>query len=132
MGRLQIPGELYEAAELDRANRRQQFRHVTLPGIRGTPVFVALLTSVMSFRIFDQVHILIHDGGLAEDATRTVMYQAVTTAFDQNNIGQASAITVAFFLIVFFLIVFFLIVFFLIVLVLTIVQRHVVRPENED
>ncbi|WP_405846607.1 carbohydrate ABC transporter permease [Streptomyces sp. NBC_01518] len=116
-GLQQIPGELYEAAELDRASRRQQFRHVTLPGIRGTLVFVALLTSVMSFRIFDQVYILIRGGGLDEDATRTVMYQAVTTAFDQNNIGQASAITV---------------VFFLIVLVLTIVQRRVVRPENED
>ncbi|MFD3837779.1 carbohydrate ABC transporter permease [Streptomyces sp. NPDC058642] len=116
-GLQQIPGELYEASELDRASRRQQFRHVTLPGIRGTLVFVALLTSVMSFRIFDQVYILIRGGGLDEDATRTVMYQAVTTAFDQNNIGQASAITV---------------VFFLIVLVLTIVQRRVVRPDNED
>ncbi|WP_405651979.1 carbohydrate ABC transporter permease [Streptomyces sp. NBC_00019] len=116
-GLQQIPGELYEASELDRASRWQQFRHVTLPGIRGTLVFVALLTSVMSFRIFDQVYILIRGGGLDEDATRTVMYQAVTTAFDQNNIGQASAITV---------------VFFLIVLVLTIVQRRVVRPDNED
>lgn len=116
-GLQQIPGELYEAAELDRASPLQQFRHVTLPGIRGTLVFVALLTSVMSFRVFDQVYILIRGGDLAEDAARTVMYQAVTTAFDQNNVGQASAITV---------------VFFLIVLVLTIVQRRLVRPDNED
>lgn len=116
-GLQQIPGELYEAAELDRASRRQQFRHVTLPGIRGTLVFVAMLTSVLSFRVFDQVYVLTHGGGLDEDATRTVMYQAVTTAFDQNNIGQASAITV---------------VFFLIVVVLTLIQRRVVRPDNED
>ncbi|MEV0742548.1 sugar ABC transporter permease [Streptomyces sp. NPDC050549] len=116
-GLQQIPGELYEAAELDRASRWQQFRHVTLPGIRGTLVFVAMLTSVLSFRVFDQVYVLIRGGGLNEDATRTVMYQAVTTAFDQNNIGQASAITV---------------VFFLIVVALTIVQRRVVRPDNED
>ncbi|MGW3106360.1 carbohydrate ABC transporter permease [Streptomyces sp. NPDC001100] len=116
-GLQQIPGELYEAAELDRASRRQQFRHVTLPGIRGTLVFVVMLTSVLSFRVFDQVYVLIRGGGLNEDATRTVMYQAVTTAFDQNNIGQASAITV---------------VFFLIVVALTIVQRRVVRPDNED
>ncbi|AVV41146.1 sugar ABC transporter permease [Streptomyces sp. ID05-04B] len=116
-GLQQIPGELYEAAELDRASRWQQFRHVTLPGIRGTLVFVAMLTSVLSFRVFDQVYVLIHGGGLDEDATRTVMYQAVTTAFDQNNIGRASAITV---------------VFFLIVVVLTLIQRRVVRPDNED
>ncbi|MDH2387854.1 sugar ABC transporter permease [Streptomyces sp. HNM0663] len=116
-GLQQIPGELYEAARLDRASRWQQFRHVTLPGIRGTLVFVALLTSVLSFRVFDQVYILVRGGGLDEDATRTVMYQAVTTAFDQNNIGQASAVTV---------------VFFLIVVALTIIQRRVVRPDNED
>jgi len=116
-GLQQIPTELYEAARLDRATRWQQFRHVTLPGIRGTLVFVAMLTSVLSFRVFDQVYVLVRGGGLDEDATRTVMYQAVTTAFDQNNIGQASAITV---------------VFFLIVVVLTLVQRRVVRPGNED
>nr|WP_229913919.1 sugar ABC transporter permease [Streptomyces capitiformicae] len=116
-GLQQIPGELYEAAELDRASRWQQFRHVTLPGIRGTLVFVAMLTSVLSFRVFDQVYVLVKGGGLHEDAARTVMYQAVTTAFDQNNIGQASAITV---------------VFFLIVVVLTLIQRRVVRPDNED
>jgi multiple sugar transport system permease protein len=113
-----IPTELYEAARLDRATRWQQFRHVTLPGIRGTLVFVVMLTSVLSFRVFDQVYVLVRGGGgLDEDATRTVMYQAVTTAFDQNNIGQASAITV---------------VFFLIVVVLTLIQRRVVRPGNED
>lgn len=116
-GLQQIPGELYEAAQLDRASRWQQFRHVTLPGIRGTLVFVAMLTSVLAFRVFDQVYVLVKGGGLNEDATRTVMYQAVTTAFDQNNIGQASAITI---------------VFFLIVVALTLIQRRVVRPGNED
>ncbi|MFH0243925.1 carbohydrate ABC transporter permease [Streptomyces sp. HK10] len=116
-GLQQIPTELYEAARLDRASRWQQFRHVTMPGIRGTLVFVAMLTSVLSFRVFDQVYVLVKGGGLDEDATRTVMYQAVTTAFDQNNIGQASAITV---------------VFFLIVVALTLIQRRVVRPGNED
>ncbi|WP_307791207.1 carbohydrate ABC transporter permease [Streptomyces actuosus] len=116
-GLQQIPGELYEAAQLDRASAWQQFRHVTLPGIRGTLVFVAMLTSVLSFRVFDQIYILVKGGGLDEDSTRTVMYQAVTTAFDQNNIGQASAITV---------------VFFLVVVALTLIQRRVARTGNED
>jgi multiple sugar transport system permease protein len=116
-GLQQIPNELYEASQLDRATRWQQFRHVTLPGVRGTLVFVAMFTTILSFRIFDQVYILIRGGGLDEDATRTVMYQAVTTAFDQTNVGLASAITV---------------VFFLIVVALTLIQRRVVRPENEE
>ncbi|MBQ0987033.1 sugar ABC transporter permease [Streptomyces sp. F63] len=112
----QIPGELYEAATLDRASRWQQFRNVTLPGVRNTLVFVALLTSVLSFRLFDQVYVLVRGGGLDEDAARTVMYQAVTTAFDQNNVGRASAITV---------------VFFVIVVALTLLQRRLVRPESD-
>ncbi|WP_373316921.1 carbohydrate ABC transporter permease [Streptomyces sulfonofaciens] len=116
-GLQQIPAELHEAAQLDRAGRWQRFCHVTLPGIRGTLVFVALLTSVLSFRVFDQVYILIRGGGLNEDATHTVMYEAVTTAFDRNDIGQAAAVTV---------------VFFLIVVVLTLLQRRFVRPDPED
>jgi multiple sugar transport system permease protein len=116
-GLQQIPTELYEAAQLDRATRWQQFRHVTLPGISDTLVFVAMFTSILAFRVFDQVYVLIRGGGLAEDATRTVMYQAVTTAFDQTDVGRASAITV---------------VFFLIVVLLTLVQRRVVRQKSEE
>lgn len=112
----QIPDERYEAAMVDRAGPWQRFRHVTLPGLRTTVVFVALLTSVLAFRVFDQVYILIRGGGLNEEATHTVMYQAVTTAFDQNNTGMASAITV---------------VFFLIVLALTLLQRGLVRTREE-
>ncbi|KOV57826.1 ABC transporter permease [Streptomyces sp. NRRL WC-3618] len=116
-GLQQIPEELYEAARIDRAGRRQQFLHVTLPGIRDTLVFVALLTSVLAFRVFDQIYILIKGGGgLDENATRTVMYEAVTVAFDEGNIGMASAITV---------------VFFVIVVALTLLQRRFVRADSE-
>jgi multiple sugar transport system permease protein len=117
-GLQQIPVELYEAAELDRASRWQRFRHVTVPGVRSTLVFVALVTSVLAFRVFDQVYILIRaGGGLNENATRTVMYQAVVTAYDQGNIGMASAITV---------------IFFIIVVALTLVQRYIVRTGGEQ
>ena len=44
------------------------------------------------------------------------MYQAVTTAFDENNVGRGAAITV---------------VFFLIVLAITLVQRLLLREERE-
>lgn len=117
-GLQQIPVELYEAAELDRASAWQRFLHVTLPGVRGTLVFVALLTSVLAFRVFDQVYILIRaGGGLNENATRTVMYEAVITAYDQGDIGMASAITV---------------IFFIIVVALTLLQRFVVRGGGEE
>lgn len=109
-----IPGELYEAAALDKAGPWQRFRHVTLPGLRNTLIFVAMVTTILSFRVFDQVYIM--TGGGPQEATTTVMYQAVTTAFTANNVGRASAITV---------------LFFLIVLTITLIQRRVLREERE-
>ncbi|HLT83419.1 MAG TPA: sugar ABC transporter permease, partial [Phototrophicaceae bacterium] len=61
-----IPGELYEAAALDKAGPWQRFRHVTLPGLRNTLIFVAMVTTILSFRVFDQVYIM--TGGGPQDA----------------------------------------------------------------
>lgn len=44
-----IPPDLYESARLDGANRWQEFRDVTLPGIRPTIVFMILMTTIWSF-----------------------------------------------------------------------------------
>lgn len=107
-----IPSSLYEAAAIDKASTWQQFRFVTLPQLRNTLIFVVMVTSILAFRLFDQVYILTKGG--PQNATTTVMYQAVTTAFDSNNVGRASAITV---------------VFFIIVLTLTLIQRRVLREE---
>ena len=109
-----IPKDLYEAASLDRAGRWLQFRHVTLPGLRNTLIFVVMVTTILSFRLFDQIYIMTQGG--PQQATTTVMYQAVTTAFDANNVGRASAITV---------------LFFLIVLAITLVQRRLLREDRE-
>lgn len=109
-----IPGELYEAATIDRANKWQQFRNVTLPGVRNTLIFVVMVTTIFSFRLFDQVYILTQGG--PNEATTTVMYQAVTSAFTENNVGRGAAITV---------------IFFVIVLLVTLVQRRVLKEERE-
>lgn len=112
----QVPSELYEAAQLDRAGPWLRFVHVTIPGIKTTLVFVALYTMILSLRVFDQIYVLAKSGGgLNEEATRTVMYEAVTAAFDENNIGRASAISV---------------VFFVIVVILSLIQRRATRERE--
>lgn len=113
----EVPEERYEAARLDRANTWQQFWNVTLPGIRNTLIFVVLTTTILAFRLYDQVYILIQTAGANQDATQTVLYQATSSLFDNNDLGRASAITV---------------VFFAIVLVITIVQRKILRQRSED
>jgi multiple sugar transport system permease protein len=93
-----IPEELHEAAAIDGASAWRRFRHVTLPGLRGTLVFVAAVTTMLAFQLFDQVYLLTQGG--PGDATTTMVYQAVTDAFIENNVGQAAAVTVLFFVVV--------------------------------
>lgn len=109
-----IPQELYEAATLDRANAWQKFRNVTLPGLRNTLIFVVIVTTIFSFRLFDQVYIMTRGG--PNNSTSTVMYQAVTSAFVENNVGRGAAMTV---------------VFVLVIVVITVVQQRVLRQDRE-
>ncbi len=109
-----IPQELYEAATLDRANAWQKFRNVTLPGLRNTLIFVVIVTTIFSFRLFDQVYIMTRGG--PNNTTSTVMYQAVTLAFVENNVGRGAAMTV---------------VFVLVIVVITVVQQRVLRQDRE-
>lgn len=111
-----VPDQLYEAAEVDGANRWQQFRNVTLPGIRNGLIFVVTVTTILAFRLFDQVWIMPQTPGGPLDATRTMMLEMVETGFSRQQIGRGSAIAVT---------------FFLIVLTITLVQRRFVREEGE-
>lgn len=112
----EIPEERYEAARLDRANGWQQFRHVTVPGIRNTLIFVVLLTTILAFRVYDQVFILIRTAGANEEATQTLLYNATQAIYSESNLGRASAISV---------------VLFLIIVGITLIQRAVLRQRSE-
>jgi multiple sugar transport system permease protein len=108
-----IPGELYEAARIDGAGRWQRFWHITLPQLRNTLVFVMLVTTILAFRLFEQVQIMTHGG--PRHATTTVMYEAVQAAFSRQQVARGAAITV---------------IFFLVVLLVTAVQRRFARQER--
>ena len=51
-----IPSSHYEAALIDGANRWQLFRDVTFPGLRNTTIFVVMVTTIFSLRVFDQIY----------------------------------------------------------------------------
>ncbi|MCY3967475.1 MAG: sugar ABC transporter permease [bacterium] len=101
-----VPKSLYEAAAVDGAGAWKRFRNVTVPGIRHQLFFVATITMILSFRLFDQVYILPDDPGGPLGATNTIMVELVDTGLNGNQIGKASAIAVLFFLIVLFLTIF--------------------------
>ena len=109
-----IPAELYEAAKVDGAKHWQQLVHVTLPQLRNALIFVILVTTILAFRLFDQVQIMTQGGPL--NATTSVMYEAVNAAFASQQVARGAAMTV---------------VFFIVVLLLTLLQRYVLKHEKE-
>lgn len=111
-----IPVDLYEAAALEGASAWQQFRHVTLPLLRNTTVFVVVTTTIYAFQLFTQVQIIASGGAAAPiDSFRTTVMLMVQEGLRHGKVGHASALSV---------------VFFVIVLAVSLVQRVLVREEQ--
>lgn len=96
-----IPADLYEAARLDGASAWNQFRHVTLPMLKNTTIFVLVTTTIYAFQLFTQVQIIAASGASAPvDSFRTLVMLMVHEGFRNGKIGYASALSVVFFAIV--------------------------------
>ena len=85
-----IPPDLYEAARLDGASRIQEFRDITIPGIRPTLVFMMLMTSIWSFLTFDYIWVLTQGGPAGSSEVLSVL--VFKNAFMNLQAGYASAI----------------------------------------
>ncbi|MDI6410221.1 sugar ABC transporter permease [Streptomyces albus] len=86
-----IPGELYEAAELDGAGLWQRLRHVTVPQTRFVLLVLLLLQIVATMQVFTEPYVM--TGGGPEDSTVTVMFLVYRYAFVYNDFGTASALS---------------------------------------
>ncbi|MEV1170798.1 sugar ABC transporter permease [Nonomuraea sp. NPDC049784] len=87
-----VPGELYEAAEIDGATIMKRVWHVTLPQLRGVLLIMLLLQILGTFRIFTEPFVLT-DGG-PEDSTVTILLLIYRYAFIYGDYGMASALGV--------------------------------------
>lgn len=112
-GLQEIPKPLYEAAEVDGANAWRKFVNITLPQLRNTTIFVVISTTILAFKLFDQVKVMTNGG--PSNASMTTMLYAIETGWGRLQIGYASAITV---------------VFFVIVLVVSLLQRFLTREKG--
>jgi multiple sugar transport system permease protein len=108
-----IPGELYEASELDGAGKWQQFRYVTWPGLKATRTFILVTITIAALSLFAQINIMTQGGPL--DRTATVVFQAVRVGYGQQETAYASTISL---------------VFFVLVLVVSLVQRYLTRERG--
>jgi len=88
-GLQQIPGDVYEAAALDRASRLTTLRRVTLPALKRTVVLVVMLQTAAQLQIFGQAQLL--TGGGPGGATRTMVLFMFESAFGRWELGYATA-----------------------------------------
>jgi multiple sugar transport system permease protein/lactose/L-arabinose transport system permease protein len=89
-----VPQHLYEAAEIDGANRWEKFRYITLPQIRPIILFVLVTSTIGSLKKFAEP-LTMYDTGAPLDGTQTLVMYMYRQAFANFNLGYASAVTVA-------------------------------------
>jgi multiple sugar transport system permease protein len=86
-----IPGELYEAADLDGAGLWSKIWHVTIPQTRMVLSLMLLLQIVATMQEFTNVFVLAGGNG-PENSTMTVVYMIYQYGFRYNNLGSAAAL----------------------------------------
>jgi multiple sugar transport system permease protein len=93
-----IPKQLYEAAEVDGANRRVKFSRITIPLLTPTIFFSLIIALIGAFQVFDSIYALTQGG--PGDATRTIVMVLYREAFGAFNMGYAASIAVVLFVII--------------------------------
>jgi len=92
-----IPADLYEAARIDGANGWQRFVHVTLPALGPMLLLVGILTMAGYFQLFAEPYVMTQGG--PTESTVSVLYFMYEQGFKWWNLGFASAVAFALFLI---------------------------------
>lgn len=92
-----IPEQLYEAARIDGAPSWRLLISITIPIMGPTIALVTFLQIIASFKVFGQIYLI--SGGGPGTVTRPIIQYIYTTAFTKNNLGYASAMSYALFLI---------------------------------
>lgn len=99
VGIQKIPTEYYESAELDGANAIQRFFYITVPNVKEMFLLNTVTTIIAGFKAFEQVYAMTGGGpGRASEVLGTMLYRE---AFKNDQMGYASAIGSAIFIITF-------------------------------
>ncbi|HEX8255321.1 MAG TPA: sugar ABC transporter permease [Thermoanaerobaculia bacterium] len=97
-GLQQIPEELYEAARLDGAGAWRQFRHVTLPMLAPTFLFVGIVVAIGQLQIFAEPYVMTRGGPL--NKTVTIVMLMYEQGFRFWEMGYAAAVAFVLFLVI--------------------------------
>jgi len=99
LGGLQsIPGDLYEAAKVDGANRWQQFKHITIPMLKPVMIPAIVLGTVWTFNNIN-VMWLVSNGGEPSNQTHILVSYVYKAAFNLYRYGYAASLSMIIFFI---------------------------------
>lgn len=93
-----INPELYEAGDLDGANKWHKFRFITVPQLSPTTFFVLIMLTIQCFKVYDQIYMITQGG--PGTSTLVLVYHIYNTAFLSWNLGYASSIALVLFALV--------------------------------
>lgn len=94
-----VPDELYEAARIDGAGAIRQFRHVTLPELGPTFVFVGVITAIGFLQVFAEPYVMTPEGGPL-NSTLSIVMLMYREGFRWWNMGYAAAVAFVLFALV--------------------------------
>lgn len=95
---MSVPQELYEACDIDGANFLTKHLTVTVPHLLPTVALVSTISSISAMKIFAEIYVMTKGGPL--DSTKTIVYYIYEKAFENLDLGLASAMAVVLLIIV--------------------------------
>lgn len=95
---MSVPKELYEACDIDGAGFWRKHLTVTVPHIMPTIALVTTISSISAMKIFAEIYVMTKGGPL--NSTKTIVYYIYEKAFENLDLGVASAMAVILLIIV--------------------------------
>ena len=95
---MSVPNELYEACDIDGANFIRKHLTVTIPHILPAIALVSTISSISAMKIFAEIYVMTKGGPL--NSTKTIVYYIYEKAFENLDLGIASAMAVILLIIV--------------------------------
>lgn len=95
---MSVPKELYEACDIDGANPLMKHLTVTIPHIMPTLALVSTISAISAMKVFAEIYVMTKGGPL--NSSKTIVYYIYERAFENLDLGYASAMAVVLLVIV--------------------------------
>ena len=95
---MSVPQELYEASEVDGAGFFRKHLVVTIPHILPTIMLVSTISAISAMKVFAEIYVMTKGGPL--NSSKTIVYYIYERAFENLDLGYASALSVVLLIVV--------------------------------